>query len=301
MAPKLSKKQWALSLTLLALVLMLSVYQLFQITTNQFSLSFLDVGQGDAILIQTPEYRNILIDAGPDGKVVEALSKKLNFFNQKIDLFILTHPDLDHYAGIFDVLQKYPVKTVMMTGIGLENQLYKAYLAELRKHNIPVLYPKNTRDIQISENLYLDFLYPFENQSLIGQESKNRNDTSISLVIRNQVGDPLALLTGDAEEAQELDLLLSGQDFEAPIFKLGHHGSKTASTVPFLQAIKPQTVIASAGIDNKFNHPHEETIERVKDLKLLSTKEGTISIGQPWWTMDPSTTQKPKHPLIVLW
>lgn len=277
MAPKLSTKQWALSLTLLALVLMLSLYQLFQITDNKYELSFLNIGQGDAILIQTPEYRNILIDAGPDGKVVEELSKKLDFFNQKIDLFILTHPDSDHYAGILDVLQKYPISAVMMTGISVENSLYATFLSELEARNIPIFYPESSRDLQISQNLYLDFLYPFENQSLVGQEVKNRNDTSISLVIRDSTGQALALLTGDAEENQELDLLLSGQDFESPIFKLGHHGSKTASTDPFLQAAEPQTVIVSAGADNKFGHPHEETLNRVKDLEVLSTTTGIIS------------------------
>lgn len=277
MAPKLSTKQWALSLTLLALVLMLSVYQLFQITANDYTLSFLDVGQGDAILIQTPEYRNILIDAGPDGKVVDELSKKLGFFNQKIDLYILTHPDLDHYAGILDVFQKYPVKAVMITGISVHNQLYDTFLKELQTRQIPIYYPKNTSDLQISENLYLDFLYPFDGRSLIGQEVKNRNDSSISLIIRDHNRQALALLTGDAEEAQEVELLLSGQDFSAPIFKLGHHGSRTSNSQQMLDAIQPQTVIVSAGIDNKFDHPHEETLERVKNLEVFSTTTGTIS------------------------
>ncbi|MBN2307081.1 MBL fold metallo-hydrolase [Candidatus Peregrinibacteria bacterium] len=278
MAPQLSPKQWALSLTILALLLMLSLYQLFQITDNKYQLSFLNVGQGDAILIQTPEYRNILIDAGPDGKVVEELSKKLNFFNQKIDLFILTHPDLDHYGGMLDILQKYPVKTVIMTGIGLENELYSAFLNELKSKKIPITYPDNAHDLQISQNIFLDFLYPFEGRSLIGLEPKNRNDTSISLVIRNTDGQPLALLTGDAEEAQELDLLLSGQNLAAPIFKLGHHGSRTASSEQFLTAAQPETIIVSAGIDNKFGHPHEETLERVRDLEILSTTNGTVVV-----------------------
>ncbi len=259
---------------------MLSLYQFFQITSNQFELSFLDVGQGDAILIQTPEYRNILIDAGLDGKVVDELGKKLSFFNQKIDLFILTHPDLDHYAGMLDIFQKYPVKAVMMTGIAVENQIYSTFLNELKSRNIPIFYPDSSQDLQISQNLYLDFLYPFEGQSLIGQEVKNRNNTSISLIIRDKTGKPLALLTGDAEEEQESDLLLSGQDFISPVFKLGHHGSKTASSAIFLRAINPQTVIVSAGIDNKFNHPHEEAMERVKNLKIFQTTSGTITIEQ---------------------
>lgn len=277
MAPKLSSKQWALSLTILALLLVLSLYQFFQITNNKFTLFFLDIGQGDAILIQTPEYRNILIDAGPDGKVVEELSKKLNFFNQKIDLFILTHPDLDHYGGILDIFQKYPVEAVMMTGIAVNNQLYRAFLSELKNRDIPILYPESSRDLQISQNLYLDLLYPFEGQSLIGQKVKNRNDTSISLIIRDSSGRPLALLTGDAEEAQELDLLLSGQDFISPIFKLGHHGSKSSSSLNMLAAIKPETVIVSAGKDNKFGHPHKETIERVKNLEIFQTSGGTVT------------------------
>lgn len=278
MAPQLTTKQWALSLTILALLLALSAYQFIQVTDRHFELSFLDVGQGDAILIQTPEYRNILIDAGPDGKVVEELSKKLNFFNAKIDLFILTHPDLDHLGGILDILQKYPVTEVMMTGLGVENQLYTAFIKELRARNIPIEYPDSAKDLQISKNLFLDILYPFAEQSLIGQEVKSTNNTSIALMLRNTNGKPLALLTGDAEEAEELDLLLSGQDLESPIFKLGHHGSKTASSSPFISAIRPEKVIVSAGLDNKFGHPHAETLERVKGLKILQTTTGTITI-----------------------
>lgn len=279
MAPQLTTKQWALSLTILALLLTLSAYQFIQVTGRHFKLSFLDVGQGDAILIQTPEYRNILIDAGPDGKVVEELGKKLNFFNAKIDLFILTHPDLDHLGGILDILQKYPVKGVMMTGIGVENQLYTAFIKELKVRNIPILYPDSSRDLEIGNGYFLDILYPFAGQSLIGQEVKSTNNTSLALIIRDINRKPLALLTGDAEEAEELDLLLSGQDLQSPVFKLGHHGSKTASSAPFLSAARPETIIVSAGIDNKFGHPHAETLERVKGSNILRTTTGTITIA----------------------
>ena len=278
MAPLLTIKQWALSLTILALLLALSVFQFLQITGNHSELSFLDVGQGDAILIQTPEYKNILIDTGPDGKVVEELSKKLNFFNAKIDLFILTHPDLDHLGGILDILQKYPVKEVMMTGIGVENQLYSAFIQELKTRQIPIRYPDSSKDLQISRNLFLDILYPFAGQSLIGQEVKSTNNTSVALMLRDADKKPIVLLTGDAEEAEELDLLLSGQDLKTPVFKLGHHGSKTASSAPFLSATKPETVIVSAGKDNKFGHPHAETLERVKGTEILRTTDGTITM-----------------------
>jgi competence protein ComEC len=279
MAPKLSAKQWALSHLILVMILGLALYQFFGLQTQSLRLSFLNVGQGDAILIQTEEGRNILIDAGPDGKVVERLGEKLNFFNQKIDLFILTHPDLDHYGGILDIMQKYPVKAVMLTGVSSGSSLYLAFLDELKKKQVPVIYPTNDQDFQISKNAYLDILFPFSGSSLIGQETGNKNDTSVSFILRDQSKQPLALLTGDAEEEEERDMLLSGQDLSAPIFKLGHHGSKTASTAPFLNAVHPETVVVSAGRDNKFGHPHPETLERVTGLNILYTWTGGVDFS----------------------
>ncbi|MDH5596706.1 MAG: MBL fold metallo-hydrolase [Candidatus Peregrinibacteria bacterium] len=277
MAPNLSRKQWVLSHLTLMLILSLVLIQFFQVHARGLSLSFLDVGQGDAILIQTPEFKNILIDTGPDGKVVEELGHKLNFFNQKIDLFILTHPDLDHYGGILDILQKYPVEAIMLTGISSKSQLYQAFLAEMKKQDIQLIFPTADRDWQISQGYFLDILYPFSGESLVGLETKNKNDTSTSLILRDASGTALILLTGDAEQAQERDLLLSGQDLSAPLFKLGHHGSKTSNNQSFLDAIMPKTVIVSAGQDNKFGHPHPEVMERVSHLNILDTRNGTIS------------------------
>jgi len=276
MAPNLTRKQWVLSHLTLMLILGLVLIQFFQVHARGLSLSFLDVGQGDAILIQTPEFKNILIDTGPDGKVVEELGSALNFFNQKIDLFILTHPDLDHYGGILDILQKYEVKAIMLTGISSKSQLYQAFLAEMKKQDIQLILPTADRDWQISQGYYLDILYPFLGESLVGLETKNKNDTSISLILRDGSGRALALLTGDAEADQERDLLLSAQDFSAPLFKLGHHGSKTSNTQIFLDAISPQTVVVSAGLNNKFGHPHPEVMERVSHLKIFDTKNGTF-------------------------
>lgn len=277
MTPSLSAKQWASSHLIMALILALSLYQFISMAHQPLSLSFLDVGQGDAILIQTPEYKNILIDAGPNGKVIDELSKKLGFFNQKIDLFILTHPDLDHYGGTLDVLQKYPVGRVMLTGLASDSELYVAFLADLKERNIPIIFQDSSQDLQIGNNAYLDILYPFEGQSLMGVESKNKNNTSISLIVRDGTGAPLALLTGDAEVELERDLLLSAQDLRAPILKLGHHGSKTSSTQIFLNAVQPETVIVSAGKDNKFGHPHEEVMARTVDLETKYTWDGAVT------------------------
>lgn len=295
MAPKLSPKQWVLSLPaclvgmpvrvilaghlILSMLLALSLYQFFEITDHQTKLSFLDVGQGDSILLQTPEYKNILIDGGPDGKVIEELSKKLDFFNQKIDLLILTHPHLDHYGGMLDVVQKYPIGAVMLTGVA-GDRVYGSFIKQLKEKEIPIWYPDSSKDLQVGRDLILDILYPFKSQSLIGQDVKNKNNSSVSLMIRDKSGKAEALLTGDAEMAQEIELLLSGQDFASPLEKLGHHGSRTSSTLPFLNAVNAKTVVISAGKNNKFGHPHKETLEKVKDKEVhITANEGTIDFS----------------------
>lgn len=274
----MTTKQWVLSHFIFVLILGLSLSQFFEIKEQKASLTFLDIGQGDSILIETEDGKNILIDAGPDGKIVDQLSSKLNFFNQKIDLFILTHPHVDHYGGILDVMQKYPVKTVMLTGIASEDPMYLSFIRNLKSKQIPIIYPTSEKDLQLSKNLYLDFLYPFKGMSLIGQEVKNKNNNSTSLRLLDKTGKGLALLTGDAEKEQERELLLSGQAFSATIFKLGHHGSKTSSNPEFLKAIKAERFVISLGKDNKFGHPNQEVLDRLTGKEVHRTdQEGSIT------------------------
>ncbi len=268
-----SKKQWLLIHILLLSVLGLAANQYIHIKNQKNTVTFLDIGQGDAILIQTKEDKNILIDTGPDGVVVDRLSEKLNFFNPTIDLFILSHPDLDHYGGIMDILQKYDVKKIMITGIASSSDIYVTFLDKVQEENIPIIYPTSNEDWQISPNLILDILYPFNNQNLIGQAVKSKNNTSISFTIRNHKGEPLLLSTGDAEEDQEKELLLSAQDFSAPRFALGHHGSKTSNNPNLLKAINADTFIISAGKDNPFGHPHQEVLERLNGKEILNTAD----------------------------
>lgn len=273
----LSKKQWVLSHLILVAMLALSMHQFFGIKNAKASLHFLNIGQGDAILIQTSSHKNILIDAGKDEKIVHELSKKLPFFNQKIDLFILTHPDLDHYAGILDVLEKYPVKKVMLTGISSKSNLYLTFLKTLKERNIPIIFPQSDQDLQISSKLTLDILYPQKNQSLLGQKTRNRNDTSVSLVLRDENKKGIALLTGDAEKLQEIEILLSAQDLKADIFKLGHHGSKTSNSSGIISASKSTSFIVSAGEENPYGHPHKEVTQTLKEKDLRHTHEENTS------------------------
>jgi competence protein ComEC len=263
---------------ILLLLLQLLLYQVFWLTNNKASVSVLDVGQGDAILIQTPEYKNILVDAGPDGKVIDELGKKLGFFDKDIDLFVLTHPHSDHFAGFFDVIQKYNVKRIAMTGVSAEDPLYAEFLSQIKTLGIPVLFPASDKDMQIGRDLFLDFIYPFAGESLIGQQASNANNTSVVIKLTDKNG-PLAMFMGDAENNLEREILLSGQDISANILKLGHHGSRTATSDAFLQAVSPETTVISAGKDNQFGHPHAETMEKIKDLDVRQTIDGTVEFN----------------------
>jgi competence protein ComEC len=278
----LDRKIW-IRFYALVVGLFLLVVMGFSVVNANTQLNFLDVGQGDAILIQTPEHKNILIDAGPNTVVVDRLGEQLGFYDKTIDLFIITHPDRDHYAGVMDVLQKYEIKTVAITGINNPDRLYFDFLEQAKAQGAELIFLQNQQDLQIGSNLFLDVVYPFQNELLIGQSVKDKNNTSISLrLMRRSMNGwiALALLTGDAEAPQERELLLSGQDLKAEIFKLGHHGSRSSSTDSFLAAVDPKTVVVSAGRDNQFGHPHEEVMERVKNLTVRRTDwEGTVSFN----------------------
>ncbi len=272
MAPVLSKKQWALSHLFLTMLVILTLWSVLPLISQKTELIFLDIGQGDSILIRTPEHKNILIDAGLDTKVVEELGKALPFFEKEIDLFILTHPDRDHYVGVLEVLGKYKIKQVMLTGIANSDKFYLAFLDEIKRQNIPIVYPRHDEDLQIGKETYLDILYPYADVSLLGQDVKNKNDTSITLrLIHN--GKAVAMLSGDAEADQERELVLSGQDLSANILKLGHHGSSSSTIDVFLKAVNPEVGVISAGHDNHFGHPHEEVMDKVSHLKTHSTSE----------------------------
>jgi competence protein ComEC len=275
MAPKFTAKQWVSSHFLLLMLLALVLLPFLEVRAQRLQVTFLDVGQADSILIRTSEHTTILIDAGVDNRVVDELGKQMPFFNKTIDLFVLTHPDRDHHGGVMDILQKYDVKQVMLTGVVSKDPFYDTFLAELEQRAIEIIFPADNRDIHVGQNVYLDIMYPFAGQSFLGQEVQNKNNTSISMRLVRMTGDaamePLMLLTGDAEENQEREMLLAGQNMKAKVFKLGHHGSKTSSIAPFFNAIQPMEVVVSAGQDNKFDHPHPEVMERMQGLKIFRT------------------------------
>jgi competence protein ComEC len=250
------------------------------------TVSFLDVGQGDAIFIEAPNGNQMLIDAGINKKVLRELGKAMPFYDRSIDVVMETHPDADHIGGMPPVLGNYNigvyVKTKLDRGTDISNAISGVILEkELEVDNV---FTGDIIMLDYENDIYIEILHPY-----INFESKVVNDWSI--VARLVYGDIEFLFTGDATEKVE-EILISKGGIESDILKVGHHGSKTSSSFDFLGLVNPDVGIISAGFENRYGHPHEEVVDRLKefDIEILDTKELTTIVvssdGDQYWIGD---------------
>lgn len=222
---------------------------------------FIDVGQGDCTLISTTD-AVILIDAGE----AENVNNVIDFLKyreiKKIDYCIATHPHSDHIGGLPTVFKNFEVDTVIVPLIPEEleptTKTYENFLEGLEDVN-SVIQATPGDNIECG-SLNIEILGPTE-------EYDDLNDMSV--VSRITFGETSVIVTGDAENPAEKDMLdVKGVDYSADILKLGHHGSSTSSSEEWLRAVNPKYAVISCGIDNKYNHPHKETIVKLDDLNF---------------------------------
>lgn len=234
----------------------------FYTPPKQLEVNFLDVEQGDSVLIRTPYDQNILIDGGPGSAILQQLPKFLPFYDRTIDLMLLTHPHDDHVRGLVPVIKRYKVKKILYTGVVHTSPDYLAWLEVVKRKNIPMIIIDRPQTIVLGEDLKLEILYPFE--SLLNKEVGNLNNSSI--VAKLIYGQNKFLFTGDAETEVEQELLNAGVDLSADIFKAGHHGSNTSNSEEFLNAVNPQIAVIQVGKDNDFGHPSLRVLKRLERL-----------------------------------
>ena len=230
---------------------------------------FFDVGQGDAAMIDLPKNTQILIDGGDGKDILEKLGKYLPFYDRKIELIIMTHPDEDHIGGLVEVLKYYEVEQVLLSGIKCEKAICQERDKLIAEKNIPVIYAHFGQKIK-TRSINMAVLYPFEN--LKGKKVKNSNDASIFL--KFTLNNNSYLLTGDAGFAVEKKLLAKNINIKAKILKVSHHGSKYGTSNEFLKAVKPERAIISVG-KNSYGHPAEELLNRLKNIsaRIFRTDE----------------------------
>lgn len=243
-------------------------YAVLAETRDGLKVAFLDVGQGDAIFIEAPNGNQILLDGGPNKAVLRELAKQMPFYDRTIDAVILTHPHLDHYAGLNEVMKKYKVNLEMDPETKSKGAGFAEFENLIKNKNIKRLYGKKGMKINLDKDLYLDILLP-----VINNENLSEHDGM--LVSRLVYKSNSFLLTGDMEDNLENYLLGLGGGFKSDVLKVGHHGSKTSTSENFLGGVNPGLAVISVGQGNKYGHPHKEVTERLArfEVPVLRTDE----------------------------
>ncbi len=243
---------------ILALTLLLASREVYLHAHGKTVIHFFDVGQGDSALIVSPSGKQILIDGGPDFSALEGLGTAMPFLDRTIDLLVLSHPQTDHLLSFPEVLRRYTVGAVLMTGVAYDLPRYEKFIALLKEQNIPVIIADPANDIDFGDGLTLDIAWP--PPVLFGKKLKEVNNSSI--VLRVLSGKHSALFTGDMETSEENEMLRSGANLRADIIKVPHHGSKTSSSTGLLLAVRPQLAVILVGKDNTYGHPDKGIVDR---------------------------------------
>jgi competence protein ComEC len=256
---------------------------IFNFQSNQLKVVFLDVGQGDSILIQQGS-KQILIDGGPDGKkVMEKLGEYVPFWDRNIEVVIATHPDEDHISGLTDVMENYSISEVIDNGVSSNSQIYKKYEDIISSKNINHIEGKVGMEIKIGSDAKLDILSPDGTQ-----EKNSPKDTNLSSIVSKLTyQNHTFLFTGDFTAEGELaflgnptinfkngtavagiNTLNSTINLKADVLKIGHHGSKYATSNEFLDAVKPSEAVISVGKNNRYGHPNAEVLNKLLEHKV---------------------------------
>ena len=224
------------------------------------SVHFFDIGQGDSILIVTPSGRRALIDGGPEADgASQALAGALSG-DRGLDLAVMTHPDADHGRGLLEVLDRYKVGMALSGPAEPDDDIQAQWDQRLRKHNIASAEVWAGYVVSLDDGVELRVLNPPP-----GRVSGDSNDNSV--VFRLTYGEVSFLLTADIGHSVEERLLREDVELSATVLKVGHHGSKTATSQRFLDAVNPAVAVISVGRDNSYGHPAGEVVARL-ELRL---------------------------------
>jgi len=251
---------------------------------GRLHVTFLDVGQGDAILITLPDGRQMLIDGGPSATDLNwRLGRKMPFWDRSLDVVINTHPDADHLGGLVSILERYEVGQVIVSDMAGHSELYEEWERQLDQAKLQPVIGQSGMALSLGKGITATILSPGSHTL----SADNPNDHSV--VVRLEMGQISFLLPGDIETPIERSLVYADIPLTATVLKSPHHGSNTSSSESFLDAVNPQLAIISVGEDNKFGHPSSAVLDRYAEhgITVLRTdQQGTIEFitdGERLW------------------
>lgn len=246
----------------------------FLVHPRVLTVAFLDVGQGDAVFVQAPNGNQLLYDAGPpSGKVLRSISEVMHFYDRSIDIAVLSHPDMDHIGGFLDIFSRFKISAVLQSGAKSENGIHDEMERVILQEDVAHVIARRGMQIDLGDDVVVDVLYPDHDMA-----KSDTNDASIVLRIRYK--ETSFLVSGDLPRSLEEYLVSKeGSNLHANVLKLGHHGSRTSTSPLFLVAVHPDFAVISAGLNNRYGHPHKEVLDELEEfhIPVLSTMtEGNI-------------------------
>ena len=273
-----------------------------KIPDNNLHLIFCDVGQGDAILV-TYKTTQILIDGGPDRKVLDCLAKFMPIWDHQIEAILLTHPQADHATGLISVIRRYQISSFLTTLLHPTAQFANTLEQELNHQSVPVVFSDSTTSLRYSL-VKLDIVWPTpqflattnndptclaqKDDHVLGCRTTPQDLNFFSQVVHLKFNQFDALLTGDADSQVQGEILATGQIFPVEILKFPHHGSKTGLAPQFLHQVSPQLAVISVG-KNSYGHPTPEALNLLDQNHapyLRTDQVGDIEVitnGTTWW------------------
>lgn len=284
------KKSIIIGFALVIVLVGIFLYQSSSLHHGRLTIVFCDVNQGDAIFIRTPKGKDILIDAGPDSKVLDCIASHMPFWDKTIELATLTHPHADHLNGFLSVLKNYKVLSFVTLNLKNNTSGFKAVLESLKEQNISIRYVYLGDKFVFNDGVSINIVGPsrefIDRTSPQGKISEKREFANVESLVKYK--NFSALFTGDSQALELKEALRLSFDRlriaqgKISILQVPHHGSKTGLDEEFLNITSPELAVISVGKRNRYGHPAPSTIGILRDrgIKILRTDEnGEIEIA----------------------
>jgi competence protein ComEC len=257
---------------------------------NNLKIIACDVGQGDALIIIQGQ-KQVLVDGGPNNKIIECLGRYMPFWDRHLDVVVMTHPEQDHMGGLLEVFTTYRVDFFLADLVdNPSNEGYQALKKEVGSLGTKVINPDSSTTLRLGE-VVLDVVNPVhqENKQVLGAFTTTENLNNFSIVFNLHYGNFDALFTGDILPDITDEIIATNEITDIEYLKVPHHGSKNGLTKELLERSSPEVAVISVGRKNRYHHPSPDVVEMLKDIKVLRTDQGGDVVvetdGTSWWVV----------------